>query len=130
MSTGQPDFEQFRSSSEIPSGSDQGDSTDPKLFDQVLDETLSVAGESPAINPEDLQSLIKVAGRHADCPLTLDPVLIEIVQAILDARFNTKPVAANLWNAMARRVAETLWEDQPSRERIQKFWLRLCGARR
>jgi hypothetical protein len=100
------------------------------LLERVLQETLFGSGEGGLQDEPLMASLVEVARRHPGRPLSLDPVLVDLIQAIV--RINLSHLAAKDadWQGMSRRIATTLWEDQPSQERLERFWARLSEAAR
>jgi len=105
-------------------------SADGGLLEQVLQETLFGSGEGGSLDEPLMASLVEVARRHQGRPLSLDPVLVDLVQAIV--RINLSHLAGKDadWQGMSRQIAATLWEDQPSQERLERFWTRLSEAAR
>ena len=103
---------------------------DGGLLEQVLQETLFGSGEGGSLDEPLMASLVEVARRHQGQPLSLDPVLVDLVQAIV--RINLSHLAARDadWQAMSRQIAATLWEDQPSQGRLERLWTRLSEAAR
>ncbi|MCE9527088.1 MAG: hypothetical protein K8R36_13660 [Planctomycetales bacterium] len=105
-------------------------SADGGLLEQVLQATLFGAGEGGSPDEPLMASLMEVARRHQGRPLSLDPVLVDLIQAIV--RINLSHLAGRDadWRAMSRQIAATLWEDQPAQERLERFWTRLSEAAR
>jgi len=60
--------------------------------------------------------------------LTLEPVAVDLVQALLQVRFASLVREAEFRLAAATRIATTLWDDPPSHDRLQVFWNRLSEA--
>lgn len=98
------------------------------LLEQVLQETLFGSSKGGSMDEPLMASLVEVARRHQGCPLSYDPIMVDLVQAIV--RINLSHLAARDadWQAMSRQLAATLWEDQPSQERLERFWTRLSEA--
>ena len=117
---------------QVPSESLPSEEKSPEgsLLEKVLHETLLGAGEKGSLDEPLLVSLVEVARRHQGRPLTLDPVLVDLFQAIV--RINLSHLAGKNadWQAMSRQIAATLWEDEPSQARLERFWNRLSGAAR
>ena len=103
---------------------------DGGLLEQVLQATLFCSGEGGSPDEPLMASLVEVARRHQGRPLSLDPVLTDLIQAIV--RINLSHLAGRDadWQAMSRQIAATLWEDQRSQERLERFWTRLSEAAR
>jgi hypothetical protein len=101
--------------------------TDSRILEKVLQETVSAAeAELPA--GADWQTLLDVARRHPGQPFSQDPVLVEMVEALLRLRSGHLRLTAEDRQAMVRRIAGTLFDDQPSLARLENLWQRLCEA--
>lgn len=98
------------------------------LLEKVLQETLFGSGGSP--DEPLMAALVEVARRHQGRPLSLDPVLVDLIQAIVRINLGQRAAKEVDYIAMSRRIAETLWDDLPSRERLERFWTRLAEAAR
>jgi hypothetical protein len=103
---------------------------DGGLLEKVLQATLFGSGDGGSPDEPLMASLVEVARRHQGRPLSLDPVLVDLIQAIV--RINLSHLAGRDadWHAMSRQIAATLWEDQRSQERLERFWTRLSEAAR
>lgn len=109
---------------------DHEKASDGGLLEQVLQETLFGSGAAGLLDEPLLAALVEVARRHPGRPLSLDPVMVDLVQAIVRINLGQYSRSDADWQAMSRRIAETLWEDQPSHERLERFWTRLSEAAR
>jgi hypothetical protein len=98
------------------------------LMERVLQETLSATAQGQPLAESDMAALLEVARRHRGAALTLEPVAVDLVQALLRVRFATVAAADGLRLAAARRIAATLLEDPPSHDRLLVFWGRLSEA--
>lgn len=101
---------------------------DRDLFDQVLEETRTAFDADKRLDVAAVAALHEVARRHRRDCLNVDPVLLELVESILQVRFPGLWRRDTYWTTMARQVAETLFEDPSSRARLDLFWSRLLGA--
>jgi hypothetical protein len=93
------------------------------LLDHVLEQTAlesaSDSGETSA------SAAARAVGRkHAGSPLVLDPVLIDLVEAMLLDQFQRAFPREN-WRAVATEVAQRLFDDPESQARLHQFWQRL-----
>jgi hypothetical protein len=96
------------------------------MLEQIL---AASSGGLPAagfVEPSDVQPLAEVARRLAGQPFELEPVAIELVQAMLAVQFEKAGLPATTLRAMAQQIATTLYEDPTSRERLEALWLALC----
>lgn len=100
------------------------------LLDRILEETR--LGESGA--DEDraagLQELKQVASRHSGAAFSLDPVAVEMVRAVVGPGCRKLAGSDEAWQAMTRSIAQTLFDDVRTRERLERLWHRLCEAQR
>jgi hypothetical protein len=92
------------------------------LLDQIL--TLSEGGIPKAgfVEPNDVGVLASVAQRLAGRPFGLEPVAIELVHAMLQVQFEKAGIPATTLHEMAEHIATTLYDDPPSRERLESLW--------
>lgn len=102
--------------------------TDAELFEQVLNETLLAADANEPMDGAELQLLLQVARQHLRQTLSLDPVVIELVQSIVGYRFGRRLGQEQDMEPMSRRIAETLWEDPNAHGRLESLWARLFEA--
>ena len=66
--------------------------------------------------------------RHRGRPLEHEPVVPELVLAILQLRFNRLDLDAAEWQEMAASVAATLLDAPDVRAHLQSYWDRLGQA--
>jgi hypothetical protein len=105
-------------------------SPDGSLLEQVLQETLFGSDKGGSMDKPLMASLVEVARRHQGRPLSLDPIMVDLVQAIVSINLGHLAAKDADWHAMSRQLAATLWEDPPSQERLERFWTRLSEAAR
>jgi hypothetical protein len=115
---------------QVPSQPRQAEREKPEgsLLEKVLQETL-LGGEGSPDEPL-LAALGEVARRHKGQPLSLDPVLVDLIEAIVRINLGQSAVKDAQLGLMPRQIAETLWNDLPSRDRLERFWTRLGEAAR
>jgi hypothetical protein len=95
----------------------------------LLDSILNRGGEAGAQSSGDAATWDKlrdVARRHRGEALSQSPIVVELVAASLHPSFSTLagPRAAE----MTEQIAETLWNDPPSHERLTALWNSLHEA--
>lgn len=95
------------------------------LLDSVLRQTAQTSASDDAVTADDLAALRQVAVRHRGEPLICQPVVVELVQAVLSEQFRPVVTTAESWQAMCSGIAQTLFEDPVSRERLDSLWARL-----
>lgn len=104
---------------------------DPAVLESVLRETLETSvgdsSEEPLTDGE-MEALKDVARRYPGQLFSLEPVAIDLVEAMLHQQFPVRPESAEKWRAIATQVAQTLCEDRNSYERLRNLWKRLSGV--
>jgi hypothetical protein len=94
------------------------------LLEQVLRQTLN--GASETADPAALEALSLVAARHRGRPLELQPVAVDLVHAVLSAQFPGQFGDAAGARELSAEIARTLFDDPPSRHRLEALWSRLA----
>ena len=87
------------------------------LMERVLRETLAVTEADVPLEGAELTALEDVARRFIGTALSLHPVVVALVQAILSARFGSLACRPDVGQAVSQRIAETLWDDPTSQVR-------------
>jgi hypothetical protein len=95
-------------------------------LEDLLKHTLRAENVEVALSAEDRRALAEVVRRHRGEPLALEPVAVELVQAMLSSFFASWGKDRALWRPMAQDIASSLYDDPPSQERLQRIWLHLC----
>lgn len=95
---------------------------DPALLEQVLEHTASAVEQSETADPADVAALVEVARRHRGSPLTAEPIIADMVAAVLGAQMRAWFPLEEDWRAMIRSIARTLDDDPPSRRRLESLW--------
>ncbi len=98
---------------------------DPDLLETVLRETEELLDGDQAPDGREKDALRDVARRHGGDPLCLDPVTVELVQAVVGSRFRSRPDSVDFWREMVLQVARSLFDDPVSHERLRALWARL-----
>jgi hypothetical protein len=109
-----------------PAQADQA--VDQGLLESVLRQTEAVCNADDPIDGRDVEAVRAVARRHRGVPFALDPVLVELVQAVLRGQLQSALNSPEAWRAICVRVAQTLFEDPASHDRLRAFWARLSGG--
>lgn len=94
------------------------------LLEQVLRQTLN--GDSETLDSADLEALGRVAARHRGQPLELEPVAVDLVHSILSVQFSEQFGSVPAAKELSAEIARTLFEDPPSRQRLEALWSRLA----
>ena len=103
------------------------------LFEQVMRETQEICDEggdiqSMAIDPGEKEAIFAVARKFRGQAFALDPVLIELVRAVLRSQLPAHADSSDGWREVAGEIAETLIQDPVASERLEKFWARLTDS--
>ena len=99
-------------------------------MERVVQETLAATEQDGPWDGATVEALQGVARQYAGAPWALQPVLVALVRAVLSVRLAALVSPAESWQTMAQRIAETLWEDPRSQERLRTLWTRLTEAGR
>ncbi len=91
----------------------------------ILDQILHVAGsehQHSAVDERYRRELLQVAARLHDYDFCLDPVLLSMVRVITG---RLKNLSESQYLAVQRSVANSLYDDIASRERLERLWQHL-----
>lgn len=95
------------------------------LLDQILQQKLR---QPDAANPQvadELAALVQVARRYPDQVFTVQPILEELIEAILSPQLEAMSLSPAARQTMVAELARTLYDDAVSRERLEAFWTSL-----
>ena len=98
---------------------------DPSLLEKVLRETEELLCTDWPPDSREKAALREVARRHRGRPLSLDPVAVDLVQAVVGTRFAARPNSAGFWREMAMHVAQTILDDPLAHDRLDALWSRM-----
>ena len=105
--------------------SDSGASEMP-LLDAIVNQTVAALDEQSFANMVDLPRLVEVARRYHDCDsLSFNPILIELIEAILQSHVPQVSERAELRTKVASAVARPLFDNPVSRGRLELLWSQL-----
>lgn len=96
------------------------------ILQSVLEHTAGVGGDDDGLDAAQRSALAEVARQYRGQPLVPVPILRELVRAMLVGEFRDRPEWYAAWGAVAGRVAESLWDDHLSRQRLEALWSRLA----
>ena len=122
-STGHP---QGLENAESPSAGSSA--VDESLFDAVMQQTAAALDEQTLTRTVDLPRLREVACRHASDSLTLDPIVIELIEAVLETHLPPSLQSSGIKSKIARAVAQSLFDNPVSRGRLERLWSQLLGG--
>lgn len=105
---------------------------EPAVGSHMLDQILELAaGGSPKagfVEPDDVTALREVARSLAGQPFALEPVVVELIQAVLQLQFQKAGIPSATVRAMALQIATTLYDDPSARERLEALWAGLSAS--
>ncbi|SRR6266540_1752794 len=99
-----------------------------EVLESLLARALRAPGESGGESPLDVEALRAVAGRHREEPFALDPMVVEMVNAVLRSYFKGWSRSEDDWRGMSLQIARTLFEDPAGRGRLERLWNHLVGT--
>jgi len=103
---------------------------DPRLLQRVLEWAEATLRSEDPLEVADIEAIRQVARRHPHAPLALQPMVVELVQAVLQAQFHAHPDWFPVWQSASGEIARTLFDDPGSRERLEALWDRLLRGER
>jgi len=116
---------------DLPAQPAAGSSDAPAVGSQMLDQILELAlGGSPQagfVEPDDVTALRKVARQLAGKSFGLEPVVVELIHAVLQLQFDKAGIPSATVHAMARQIATTLYDDPSARARLEALWAGLSA---
>ena len=95
------------------------------VLDDVLKATMSSDEALSRINERSHEGFLKVARQYAGQELTLDPIGIALVEAVLTETFSGRIVNEVRHAKMAADIAESLVTNPTASARLAAFWNKL-----
>lgn len=98
----------------------------PDILADIVAETNAKFAETQPTDPALKAALLEVARQHAGQTMTLEPVGVALLAAVLKTEF---PIFANrpaLLTKVSHRVAESLLADLTARRRLEHLWATLA----
>jgi len=103
---------------------------DPRVLERVLEWAEATLRSDDPLEVADIEAVRQVARRHPGAGLVLDPVVVELVRAMLQAQFHAHPDWFPVWESASVVIGRTLFEDPESRQRLEVLWDRLLRGER
>ena len=94
----------------------------------MLDRALVSPDPSETVFPRDLEALSEVCRRLGGQPFCLEPVAVELVQAVLRDFYGGETSPKDAWRSISLDIAQTLLDDPALSERFSGLWARLVRA--
>lgn len=99
---------------------------DPALFERVVRQTLAMAEDQDAETSADLQRLRVIAHRRKGQHLMLEPVVVEMVMAMLGPSFAGLDADPERYREIAMKISRALLDDPVASKRLENLWVRLA----
>ena len=115
-----------KSAEEIPA--DVSAAQEIQALEDAVRVTLSNTEADGLVTPEEIAALQGVARRHGRVPLILDPVAIELVEAIINVNYGHLQRPREVWQATATKVAKVLFDAPEAHARLENLWCRLVES--
>jgi hypothetical protein len=110
----------------------QEPASEPAVGSRMLDQILALTAGGPPktgfVEPDDLRAMRDVAKTLAGQPFSREPVVSELINAILQVQFQKAQIPSTTVRAMAQYIATTLYDDPPSRQRLEALWASLSQS--
>lgn len=119
--------EPFDSRPELPEEA-AGESADASLLESVLRQTAQMADSDEPPSRAEMEAVEEVARRLAGSSFALEPVVVELVGAMLLVQYGQQWNSPALWRVVSQRIARSIFEDPLSRQRMERLWDRLSGG--
>lgn len=107
------------------SSSDNSSEVESSLLDAIVQQTAAAFDDQSLAQTRDLPRLRDIAQRHAGDVLTLDPILIELIETLLESHLPLLARSATLRSKVARSVSQTLFDNPVCRGRLELLWSQL-----
>lgn len=98
------------------------------MLDQILALTAGGPPKIGFVEPDDVRAMRDVAKTLAGQPFSREPVVSELINAILQVQFQKAQIPSTTVRAMAQYIATTLYDDPPSRQRLEALWASLSQS--
>jgi len=108
-----------------PSQSVESGAARRALLERVLEETEKLLGTEDALDPQQMEAIREVARRHPGKGLVLEPVVVELVEAVVRVQFRGLAEGSPIWQEASCQIAQTLFDDPVARGRLEALWKNL-----
>lgn len=98
------------------------------VLDDVLKATMSSDEALSLINEKTHEGFLKVAREYVGQELTLDPVGIALVRAVLGETLNDRLISKTQQDRVGEEIAKSLFENPTASARLSAFWQKLQEA--
>ena len=98
-----------------------------EMLDQILELALGGSPQAGFVEPDDVTAMRKVAKTLAGQSFALEPVVVELIHAVLQVQFRKAGIPSATVRAMALQIATTLYDDPSARARLEALWAGLSA---
>jgi hypothetical protein len=95
---------------------------DHDLLASVLKCTIAYYEGDGQLTDDERDEIEAVVRRHRGEAIRLEPLVRELVEAVLRVEFRRRPAWTPLWPGVSAQIAQALWEDPVSRGRLETLW--------
>jgi hypothetical protein len=99
------------------------------LLELVLQQTMAAYAQMQGAGTQVTEALRAVADEYAGASLSFEPCLVALVSAAIREPFASWVPEGPTWDALCRKVAQTMYDDPNSRARLETLWVQLQEAR-
>lgn len=110
-------------------GSANADQSRRANLERILREALLKSNDVDLLAAEQ-RAMESLVARHGAQELTLEPIAIDLVAALLGAAFRVRIEQSPLCMEMSKTIARSLWGDPIVRDRMDGLWRRLTEQAR
>ena len=100
---------------------------DSKLLEAMLQQTFAETGDNESTDPVLQDSIKRVRERYLNEPALTEDVARDLVLAVITSYFRIPPERSSSWNAVAKSVATTIYEDPIVLQRLNRLWESIRG---
>ncbi len=106
-------------------GASPEDAAAQALLELVLQQTMAAYAETQHAPESVRDALRSVASRFHGELLSFEPCLVALVEAVIREPFAGWVPQGPPWEALCRRVAQTMYDDPTARARLESLWRQL-----
>lgn len=92
------------------------------LLNQILEQTLRRPDQPAPQVAKEIAALAEVARRYPDQTSLVQPILEQLIDALLGPHLDAMKLAPAARQATVSELAHTLYDDAPSRQRLEALW--------
>lgn len=100
----------------------------PGLLEMVVEQTVASLDEQSLAETLALPRMREIARRYADEALTVEPILLELIEAVLETHLPPLARVASVKSKVVRAVSQTLFDNPVCRGRLELLWSQLLDS--